>query len=74
MGSDRRGTITLDTGSHCFGASGTQILAFTLVGTASPATRALITEIDEATVGSGSLDLQTSSTITGSYAFYGTRS
>jgi hypothetical protein len=68
VGSDGRGTITLDTGSNCFGASGTQTLAFTLVGTASPATRALISELDN-TLGSGSLDLQTSSTIAGSYAF-----
>ncbi|MGB8541891.1 MAG: hypothetical protein WCD49_09670 [Candidatus Acidiferrales bacterium] len=68
VGSDRRGTITLDAGSNCFGASGTQTLAFALAGSGSPATHALITEVDN-TVGSGSLDLQTSSTIAGSYAF-----
>jgi hypothetical protein len=64
------GTITLNTGSNCFGASGTQTLDFAVVGSASPATRVLISEFDN-TVGSGSLDLQTAgASISGnSYAF-----
>src|SRR5580700_1165523 len=63
------GTITLNTGSNCFGASGTQTLDFAVVGTSSPATRALISEFDNS-VGSGSLDLQTSAaSISGGYAF-----
>jgi hypothetical protein len=69
VGSNGSGTITLNTGSNCFGASGTQNFSFSVVGSSTPATRALLSEFDN-TTGSGSLDLQTSgATISGSYAF-----
>ena len=71
VGSDGRGTMTLQTGnSACFGNAGVQTLSFTVVG--APGTsvvRALVTEFDNATA-SGTLDLQTlSATISGNYAF-----
>jgi hypothetical protein len=70
VGSDGRGTMTIDTGGNgCFGADGTQTLSFTIVGNpASQAPRALVSELDN-NVGSGSLDLQTTGSIGGSYAF-----
>jgi hypothetical protein len=67
--STNTGTITLNTGSPCFGTGGTQTLSFAATGTATPATHLLIMEFDN-TVGSGSLDLQTiPATPSGSYAF-----
>ena len=71
VGSDGRGTITLQTGnSSCFGNAGVQTLSFVVVG--APGTtvvRALVTEFDNATA-SGTLDLQTlSASISGNYAF-----
>jgi hypothetical protein len=70
VGSDGRGTMTIDTGGNaCFGAAGTQTLSFTIVGSpASTAPRALVTELDN-NVGSGSLDLQGTASIVGPYAF-----
>jgi hypothetical protein len=70
VGSDGRGTMTIDTGGNaCFGAAGTQTLSFTIVGSpASTAPRALVSELDN-NVGSGSLDLQGTASIVGPYAF-----
>jgi hypothetical protein len=71
IGSDGRGTMTLQTGNAgCFGDSGVQTLSFVVVGAPGTSTvRALVTEFDNATA-SGSLDLQTlSATISGNYAF-----
>jgi hypothetical protein len=63
------GTITLNTGSNCFGEEGVQTFAFTAAGTARPATHLLVAEID-VTTGSGTLDLQTPGAApSGSYAF-----
>jgi hypothetical protein len=72
IGSDGRGTMTLQTGNtSCFGESGVQTLSFVVVGVpGTSVVRALVIEFDN-TNASGSLDLQTLSgvTVSGSYAF-----
>ncbi len=72
VGSDGRGSMTLQTGNGCFGNGGVQTLSFVVVGVPGQATspvRALVTEFDNQ-MASGSLDLQTlGDTISGSYAF-----
>jgi hypothetical protein len=79
VGPDGRGSMTLNAGNSCFGASGTQTLSFAVVnGPGATAPRALISELNDGTgtIGSGSLDLQDTTdiakglgSISGSYAF-----
>jgi hypothetical protein len=79
VGSDGRGSMTLNTGNPCFGPSGTQTFSFAIVnGPGAPAPRALVSEFNSGggTNGSGSLDLQDTTdiakglgSINGSYAF-----
>jgi hypothetical protein len=76
VGSDGRGTMTLETGDTCFDPNGEQTLSFALVGGPSTTTpRAYVIEFDGAT-SSGSLDLQDTAniakglgSIAGGYAF-----
>lgn len=74
IGSDGRGTMTLQTGNtNCFGNSGVQTLSFVVVGVPGQIlnpVRALVTEFDN-NQASRSLDSQTLSgvTVNGTYAF-----